>query len=632
MNTFFLPLSSAFSQLHKGVTKSKRSAGFLCLLLLLFCAAVMPGRVQAQDTEFWFVAPDLYYRSASSPLDRPVYFVITAGDLPATVTMTMPAFTGDTVRTVHVGANQSQQIIFGDDLATAVAQMDSIENTILTPGVTGVKDTRGIRFTSDNPVFIYYAVSAPNSKAMFALKGKMALGNSFYIPGQTVFSASTSYPDAYPQFHLVATEDNTSLTVMPSTDWYGGPSGTSQPANTPVYINLNKGETFAFRTFDRNQSPRFVGSTVTVTSQNTPVAVTVVDDLLLAGGSDATGDQIVPANNVGRQYVVVRGFTEPTAGDYIYIMATQPDTRVTVTPASGAPVTEYLTNAGDLYRHHLSDVNIYTAFIDADRPVYVWQQSGINAEVDAVLLPGMNSISGRSFSFHKEAAGLHHVFILARAGGEGDFLVNGNAGIITDADFQDITGVTGWKYARKDLTASIPGLDGVAGTVRITNATAPFSLGYFFTNGTRESASFGYLSTYGDFSFPEDTVYKCPGSAYPLDGGYATSYLWTLPDGNTSTEATLSATMTGLYKLTISQNVAVTDSLWVLDRLDSVKIISSPVNALDLGEGTRTYSVDLNGQSATHLSYLWSVDGIQESIDPTCTYTWGWDDEADVSL
>jgi hypothetical protein len=83
-----------------------------------------PGRVQAQDTEFWFVAPDLYYRNASNPLDRPVYFVITAGDLLATVTMTMPAFAWNMpVRTVHVGANQSQHIIFGDDPATDVAQL-----------------------------------------------------------------------------------------------------------------------------------------------------------------------------------------------------------------------------------------------------------------------------------------------------------------------------------------------------------------------------------------------------------------------------------------------------------------------------------------------------------------------------
>ena len=50
--------------------------------LLITFVALSSLKATAQDTDFWFVAPHL--RAAHS---RPVYFMITAGDLPATVTM-----------------------------------------------------------------------------------------------------------------------------------------------------------------------------------------------------------------------------------------------------------------------------------------------------------------------------------------------------------------------------------------------------------------------------------------------------------------------------------------------------------------------------------------------------------------
>jgi hypothetical protein len=367
------------------------------MIFLLFCAAVMPGRVQAQDTEFWFVAPDFMNVINVALWQQPVYFMITAGDDAANVTVSMPAFLGDVpLRTVHVNANSSQMIVFGEGTSQfAYSQLDTLENTVTKAGITGIKYDREIHITSDYPVFVYYAVSTTGSKTLFALKGKNALGKSFYIPAEQNFNIGTSYTQAFKQFHVVASEDNTEITVTPVTDWFGGPSGTRQTANVPYTTTLDKGQTVAVRAFENNPAlPRLIGSTVTALK---PVAVTVAEDEIdipgnndYPGGGDAGGDQIVPSSNVGRQYVVIRSFTGPSQGDFVYIMATQPNTSVTVTPQGGTPLApQTIAAAGGYIKYHLSTQE--AAFISASHPVYVWQQSGINGEADCVLVPSMYS-------------------------------------------------------------------------------------------------------------------------------------------------------------------------------------------------------------------------------------------------
>jgi hypothetical protein len=314
-----------------------------------------------------------------APWQQPVFFMITAGDKAANVTISMPAYLGNTpLRTVYVAANQSQRIIFGNGATTFdYNQMDTLENSILIAGTSGVKYNRGIRITSDNPVFVYYALSTIGAKAILTLKGKRALGTSFYVPTEQHFSISGSaYPQAYKQFHVVASEDNTTVNIKPTSAWYGGSGGTQQAANSTYSTTLSKGQTVAIRTFINDPAaPRLAGSTVTA---NKPVAVTVAEDVMnipadgsYSGGGDAAGDQIVPSTNVGRQYVVVRGYTGPNQGDYVYIMATQASTSVDITPQGGTKSTQSIASAGGLIKYHLSTAA--AAFISATQPVYVWQ-------------------------------------------------------------------------------------------------------------------------------------------------------------------------------------------------------------------------------------------------------------------
>jgi hypothetical protein len=597
---------------------------------LLLIIITIADTAKAQDKDFWFVAPDFAYGKISEILDRPVYFNITAGQEPAVVTMTMPAYTGNTAkRVITLAPYESKQIKFN-----SAAEIDSIENTILVAGITGVKHNRGIHFSSTAPVYIYYALTAQNSRTILTLKGHRALGTAFYVPNQTVYNTGASYGYAYNQFHVVASEDNTSVTITPTAAWYGGPSGTSQTANVPYTVTLQRGETVAIRSFTQSSSsPRFSGSKVTATK---PVSVVVNEDLVTSGtGTDAAADQLVPISNLGKDYVVVRGYAGASYGDRLYILATDETTptTVTVTPYSGAPVTTTIT-AGNAYVYHLSSETNYTATISADKPVYVWQQSGVgNLEIDCVLIPSMYAINGRNVSFYKEETGTHYICVLVRVGNESMFKVNNSSTVLTASDFSPIPNMAGWKFARKNITSLV--LSGTPGTVRVNNPSGPFSLGYFQAPGG--SAMFGYISSFGDFEFPEDTVYKCSGSTYTLDGGFALSYLWTLPDGTTATTPTLNALQTGKYKLTVNQDPhLVKDSIWVLDRYDGTKIVSSPTNILDMGAGTRNYSVDFAEQTNANTSYQWFINGVTipapMGIAATLTHTWVWGEEGDITV
>jgi|GEM_PF-729688 len=575
-------------------------------------------QMSAQETDFWFVVPH-FEDTGSSTLtnyNRPVFFMITAGDLPAVVTMEMPALPGFNTRVVSLLAGESKRIIFGTDYsAFSNAQMDTIQNNIHNSLYVGVKHNRGIHFHSTAPVTIYYQLDSYASKEMFALKGTKALGLEFYTPFQTNFLTADRYPRAYAQFHIVATEDNTTVNITPKADIVGTSAGVTKT------VVLNRGETFAARTNLFMQASRLSGSHIIA---DKPIAVTVTDDLLAIGApADATGDQLVPVANLGTTHIVVRGFTTQSSavGDRIYILATQDNTTITI---DGITVASSLAK-GSQYMHQM--ITALTAVITTNHPVYVYQLSGYGEELGAALLPSMYSISSKRITFYKSSNAFNHnIFMLVRAGNENGFTVNGNAGILTAADFMNVPNMAGWKYTRKDISSAV-----LSGTVVINNNSGPFALGYFYTGASfGNSASFGYLSQFGALSFP-DTTYICEGSSVVLDAGYAKSYYWTLPDGTHPTTPTVTAIDTGMYSVTVDLDPALhTVSTRVLRRFEGSAIVSSP--ASNSGAGTYIYIANTGLYSAQHISYIWLVDGTPVSTQSSFTVTWNAGDEKVITL
>jgi hypothetical protein len=264
----------------------------------------------------------------------------------------------------------------------------------------------------------------------------------------------------------------------------------------------------------------------------------------------------VPVEHLGSgAYVVIRGFAAQNATncDRVFILATRNNTRVSING-----VDQPVMSAGQQIVQSMETVqNDPTATIVSDSSIYVYQLSGYGAsgggtELGAVLLPSMYSIGSRRIMFYKKPARYNHsVMVLVRAGSEGHFTVNGDANVLTAADFNTIPNVPDWKYARKNISSVANGF------VDVANSTGAFSLGYFFTGASGgSSASFGYFSAFGDFDFPGGGITWLCGSSTVLAGGYAKSYKWFF-NGEEIVGATgpsLTVTQEGIYKVEMDQD------------------------------------------------------------------------------
>ena len=178
-------------------------------IVVLLSFLWITGNVSAQlDTLFWFVAPEI----AQSHGDRPIVFRFATLTTPATITISQPANPNFPVQIINIGPNSAQTL----DLTPWI---DIVENK---PANSILN--YGFRIKSTAPIMAYYEVvtSCNCNPDIFTLKGKNALGTSFIITAQT-FLTNASY--ARSGFDIVATQNNTSITIVPSSDIQGHPAG-----------------------------------------------------------------------------------------------------------------------------------------------------------------------------------------------------------------------------------------------------------------------------------------------------------------------------------------------------------------------------------------------------------------------
>ena len=182
-------------------------------------------------------------------------------------------------QTITLAPNSTQTV----NLTTWLANIEC--------GPGNIIQNNGLKIVSDNKISVYYEVNANGlNPEIFALKGRNALGNQFYISSQYLLSNSSTYtPSPYSSFNIVATEDNTQVTIVPTQNITG------HAANITFTISLNKGQTYAAIASSQAAAAHLQGSSVSSTK---PIAITLSDDLLSGaeyGGicADMAGDQTV---------------------------------------------------------------------------------------------------------------------------------------------------------------------------------------------------------------------------------------------------------------------------------------------------------------------------------------------------
>lgn len=528
----------------------------LLLCVVLCCTIFKPT---AQDTELWFVAPDASDRLCC---DHPVFLVISnPSENLATVEVWIEG--GATLKgTYYIPGGQAEKITWTSD--TEVRTL--IENPIANAGTVTSKGIR-ILVTQGEGVLAYYQMDGQGSKDLFSLKGKHALGNEFYIP----MMYDSYYPinwGAYSQIDIVAAED-CQIRFTPTQDcMIAGSTSFYQAGVEAGPITLLKGETF--KLIDSIQpiiEPKGSGLAGTHIISDTPnsIAVTVTEDAADSNGAqDIIGDQIVPTAYTGRRYVVVKGHTGkgyPTT-DRIYFTASTAGGDVRVYGDGGWPMqTVTLSGAGDTKVVDIGNDSgsglPNAVYIESDNPVYCYHVSGAGRELGSALIPSMFSITQQELAFYAKnmsgnGADINEILLVFRDTCENYFEISNGGSftrlssltpVVANPVPGPIVGSITWCWAKVTLPAGYRDDN----MITIRNSESTFSLGYF--NGDDGTSSYGYISGFGDWSLPYDTLWRCAGSnsRFTLSGGYALSYDWEFPDGTHSNDAAITLRDTGRY-------------------------------------------------------------------------------------
>ena len=487
------------------------------------------------DNLFWFAAPDI----SQTHGDDPIFIRLSSMSDPVNYVLSMPANPVFVPISGSIGPN-----------ATVSIPLTAFKSTIENSPPDHV-NSKGVLLTTDNLVTAYYEEANNSNPGIFSLKGQNALGTEFYIVSQNSYK-NHAYTDDFESIEIVAIEDNTLVTVVPTDDVVG------YPANSTITVNLNRGETYSVRSIHQQAANTLAGSHI-VSSK--PIAVTWSDDSIETGGWDAAGDQLVPVSIVGTEYIAIKGFANNTAGDNeerIYIVGTATGTDVSIDGFFVQTI-----GKGELLTYLIPPASP-TAYIQSTLPVYILHLSGFPDEAGASMLPQIFCTGSQQIGFYRTSTNEFALMILTLEGNQGSFTMDGSSAIIQASDFSTVPGTAGtWVYARKPMTAAQLGV----GSHLLANGEGKFHLGII--NKLGGSAEYGYFSYFSSINLGVDRTI-CHGSSTILNGGQGwTTYLWekeaggvwTTIGGNTQT---ISVSDSGLYRCSVTgQNCALQDDIRV---------------------------------------------------------------------
>lgn len=477
----------------------------LIVLAGLFLMSVFESKAQVDKT-FWFVAPEV----TSSHGDNPVYLRITTFDQPANVTISIPANAAFTPVNLVINANTQHRYEF--------TNLNLIENR---PAAT--INNKGILITSNADVSVYYEVAHRNNPDKFTLKGENALGFEFYVPSQNHFrNRNLTVPDRE-RIDIVATEDNTVVTIdMSNIDQIEG-----HPANAIFEIVLNRGQTYCLQAAGTNawQTQQHLGGAYI--RSNKPIAVTISDDSVaevssgqtIIGAYDLIGDQLIPINIIGTDYIAMHtaflqkepnGTNITNSIQKVYILATQDNTEVYINGVFSKTLSRremYSVNIAN----PVTGLVVNAIHITSNKPIYAYQVSGITHpnnpssgnELGSAILPPIKCTGSSVVAVTRTLTQRFFMQIMTQYKNINNFQMvdyqgaNANAFLPAASDWYPVTG-TGAPGAPDTWYTAVKQMNLATGNpYRVIN-NGLFHLSVMDENSG--SMSYGYFSSYSNLT------------------------------------------------------------------------------------------------------------------------------------
>ncbi|WP_299178471.1 gliding motility-associated C-terminal domain-containing protein, partial [uncultured Chryseobacterium sp.] len=355
---------------------------------------------------------------------------------------------------------------------------------------------------------------------------------------------------------IMATEDNTTVTVTWPTAGLAFLGASPAPTGTSHTFTLNKGKSFLFAGTANTNG--FIGAKI---EADKPVTVTNGNvngnfGALSSGGSDAILDQSVPVERLGNTFAMVKTMsTNPDQNmEGGIVVATEDNTQIFV---NGGTTPLATINTGQWYR--INETNYveqgagsghFNMFISTSKKVYLYQLVGVgssNPTGGFNYIPPLNCFLPRKIDEigkinempGSSGAITLKLNILTETGAS--VLVNGVAPTAAQGPYP-LTGNTQWEtYA----------ITGITGNVTITSTKAVTA----GVNGGYSTAGYGgYFAGFSSIPVIAKKTGECaPGIILEVDDSYET-YQWLL-NGNPipgATANTYSPTQAGDYTVKVT--------------------------------------------------------------------------------
>jgi PKD repeat protein len=523
----------------------KESTRYIIFLISFMTLYLHSFVASAQvDKEFWFVVPDLSHRGNTGGTPGTLRFATL--QLEATVTISMPANrynavtnpTGFPDIVVDIPANSTAAVDLTPWIDIAGVPNTGLENQALT--LEGINDV-GLHITATNRITAYWEVNYDFGADLWTLKGMNGVGTLFYTPFQTFYDNRNIVPDTYSAIDIVSTQDNNQVTItLPPgiAASYGGFGQNIPPGGTHI-VDLDQGQTFSLfpLNFSVAGADRLAGTKI---ESILPIAVTVKDDAVAvpSKGQDVVGDQIVPVDIIGNNYLV----PEVVNPNHIYILAVEDNTMIYAFDADGNLLDTYgPLSEGEQIMHEVDNGNKMdrlTSQLNPGDPIkkfYVWQMGGENQSRGGALVPPIGCTGNTELAFTRARDdNKFYFFLITEAGNEDKFLVDGvrEDGMIDPGKFTPIVGSGGWVAL---FTSSINSNILSVGQHLVENTGGIFHLAILngFPGAAEGRLYYGYYSDFGGLNIGANVagtnssvVRACYGDPVRLYAYGGTNYEW----------------------------------------------------------------------------------------------------------
>lgn len=378
--------------------------------------------------------------------------------------------------------------------------------------VGDIVSDKGLILEGQYDFYANFRVRSENHAEFLSSKGRTGAGNVFRLGSlpQTYSSGIRNFVSSF-----MATEDNTTVTLSdydPNVTFVQGFNEISIPSQT---FTLNAGESVVISGY-LNNLINFDGFIGALLESNKPIVVNTGNLTGGMGNQPANGgsaqdfnlDQIVPLNQVGVEYVIMKGNGSDNT-EHPLVVAHEDNTEIYVND----DLTPLITiNAGDYFLIPTSyflgtglNANMY---IKTSKPAYLYQIVGggfSDATSGFYFIPPLSCFwqnSVDSIPFINEIGGQNdfagNLIIATEAGSS--VMING---VVTSAIPVPVTGNSNWETYK---------ISNLIGDVSVTSSGA-LAVGVFSASGNAGIG--GYFSGFG--STPSDTTIDlCTGAVVDL--------------------------------------------------------------------------------------------------------------------